>query len=82
MHKQRQHDEPGPRPAAVKPRRVGQNSSAQVGQYSWTQPDDPTYSQMYAGKLRVEIEQVVAAMEALRETLDQPPTHPDPDHEK
>ena len=44
--------------------------------------DDPTYSQMYAGKLRVEIEQVVAAMEALRETLDQPPTHPYPNHEK
>ena len=38
MHKRRQHDEPGPRRGSAKPRRVGQNSSAQVGQYSWTQP--------------------------------------------
>jgi hypothetical protein len=44
--------------------------------------DDPTYSRMYAGKLRVEIEQVVAAMESLRETLDQPPTRPPPKHDR
>jgi hypothetical protein len=43
--------------------------------------DDPTYAQIYAGKLRVEIEQVMAAMEALRETLDRPPTRT-PEHDK
>ena len=44
--------------------------------------NDPAYSQMYAGRLRVEIEQVVAAMEALRETLDQPPTRPHSEHDR
>ena len=44
--------------------------------------DDPAYSQVYAGKLRAEIEQVVAAMEALRETLDQPPPHPHTEHDR
>ena len=44
--------------------------------------DDPAYLQVYAGKLRAEIEQVVAAMEALRETLDQPPTRPHSEHDR
>jgi hypothetical protein len=44
--------------------------------------DDPAYSQIYAGRLRAKIEQVVAAMEALRETLDQPPTRPHSEHDK
>jgi hypothetical protein len=44
--------------------------------------DDPAYSQICAGRLRAEIKQVVAAMEALRETLDQPPTHPHTEHDR
>jgi hypothetical protein len=44
--------------------------------------DDPSYAQIYAGRLRAEIEQVVAAMEALRETLDQPPIRPHSEHDR
>ena len=36
--------------------------------------DDPTYDKMYAGELRAEIVRVLAAMESLRQKLDQPPT--------
>jgi hypothetical protein len=34
---------------------------------------DPTYISMYSGELRAEIKHVVAAMNSLREKLDQPP---------
>jgi hypothetical protein len=35
--------------------------------------DDPVFAKAYSGELRAEIERVLAAMEALRERLDQPP---------
>ena len=35
--------------------------------------DDPAFAQTYVGRLRVEIEGVLAEMERLREKLDRPP---------
>jgi hypothetical protein len=35
--------------------------------------DDPAFAEMYSGELRAEVERVMREMEALRETLDQPP---------
>jgi hypothetical protein len=44
-------------------------ASRQIREYL----DDPTYSQTYRGKLRLDIERVMAAMESLRAKLDRPP---------
>jgi hypothetical protein len=41
--------------------------------------DDPMYAQMYSGKLRDEIERVLAEMEALRIMLDAPAAFGSPD---
>jgi hypothetical protein len=35
--------------------------------------DDPVYAEIYSGKLRAEIEHVMAEMESLRQKLDRPP---------
>jgi len=35
--------------------------------------DDPVFAGMYPGELRAEIERLLAVMEALRQSLDQPP---------